>query len=389
MTRPSLRRRLAITAAVALSALGLLVAAPSASAAREELTAVLANVIEPPEAVLADDGRQHLAYEVQLINRAPYDVTVRHIQALAGGKVVASMAGKGVAAMMAPYGEPKPGATLHRGQGAFVLMDVSFPAKAKLPRRIVHRLQITESEPSPANAKRYFAAPTPVIRRPAVVLTPPLRGPGWIVGNGCCSSLGAHRGAVLPVNGAPHVAERFAIDFVQLTPANRLVDGPIDMLTSYPYFGATIYSASKGKVVGVVDGIPETPAGTFPKNIGAAEAGGNHVVVDMGGGRFAFYAHLQPGSATVKVGQRVQAGQPIGRLGNSGNSDGPHLHFHVMDGPSPLASDGVPYRFTRFSVRGTVTNLVPLTEGAVAAIDPQPTGTRARMLPLDLQIVDF
>ncbi|HZO06051.1 MAG TPA: M23 family metallopeptidase, partial [Solirubrobacterales bacterium] len=184
-------------------------------------------------------------------------------------------------------------------------------------------------------------------------------------------------------------AERFAIDFVQLTPANRLVDGPIDMLTSYPYFGATIYSASKGKVVGVVDGIPETPAGTFPKNIGAAEAGGNHIVVDMGGGRYAFYAHLQPGSAMVKVGQRVQAGQPIGRLGNSGNSDGPHLHFHVMDGPSPLASDGVPYRFTRFSVRGTVTNLVPLTEGAVAAIDPQPTGTRARMLPLDLQIVDF
>ncbi len=375
--------------ATLLAALVVPLLAPSPATAAEELTAVVANVFEAPEAVLADDGRQHLAYELQLVNRAPYDVTVRRIETLAGGKVIGSVAGKRLAATMQPYGAPKPGSTLSAGRGSYVLMDVSLPGKAKLPKRIVHRISISESEPSPANAKRYLAAPSRVIGRPAVILAPPLRGPGWIVGNGCCDAMTAHRAAVLPVNGGTHVAERFAIDFVQLTAANRLVDGPADMLSSFPYFGATVYSAAAGRVVGVQDGIPETPAGAFPKDIGAAEAGGNHVVVDIGNGRFAFYAHLQPGSPTVEVGQRVRAGQPLGLLGNSGNSDAPHLHFHVMDGPSPLVSDGMPYRFTEFSLHGTVTNLDAMTGGAVARVAPKPTGPRARMLPLNNQIVGF
>jgi hypothetical protein len=375
--------------AALLAALVVPLIAPSPARASEELTAVVANVFEAPEAVLADDGRQHLAYELQLLNRAPYDVTVRRVETLARGRVIGSIGGDRLAGMMQPYGAPKPGSTLSAGRGSYVLMDVSLPGETKLPKRIVHRISITESEPSPANAKRYLAAPTRVIGRPAVVLAPPLRGPGWIVGNGCCDSMTAHRAAVLPVNGATHVAERFAIDFVQLTAANRLVDGPADMLASFPYFGATVYSASAGRVVGIQDGIAETPAGAFPKNIGAAEAGGNHIVVDIGKGRFAFYAHLQPGSPMVKVGQRVRPGQPLGLLGNSGNSDAPHLHFHVMDGPSPLVSDGVPYRFTRFSVQGTVTNLDAMTGGAVAKVDPRPRGGRARMLPLNNQVIDF
>lgn len=364
-------------------------AVPAASAAaKEELTPVIARVIATPEAVLADDNRQHLAYELELANRAPQKITVRSIQALAGGRVVGRLGGARIKAMMVPYGAA-PGNVLAGGQGAYVLMDVSFPAQAKLPRRLVHRLRIVESDPSPANANRYLAAPTAVVRRPAVVVAPPLRGPGWVVGNGCCADFTAHRGTVLPVNGRNWVAERFAIDFVQLTPANRIVAGPTDMLGSYPYFGATIYSAAAGKVVGVLDGIPETPAGSFPPSIGAAEAGGNHVVVDIGAGRYAFYAHMQPGSIMVRKGQRVRAGQPLGLLGNSGNSDAPHLHFHVMDGPLPLAANGVPFRFSRFTVRGTLTNLEALTKGAVAAVAPKPRGPVQRRLPLDNQIIDF
>jgi murein DD-endopeptidase MepM/ murein hydrolase activator NlpD len=162
------------------------------------------------------------------------------------------------------------------------------------------------------------------------------------------------------------------------------------MLSSYLYFGDPIYSATKGKVVAVVDGIPETPAGGFPPNPTAQTAGGNHVVVAMGAGRYAFYAHLQPGSVMVKVGQRVQTGQVLGLLGNSGNTDAPHLHFHVMDSPSPLASNGVPFRFTDFTVTGTLTNLGPFSEdGAAAAIVPKPRGTHSKMLPLNNQVINF
>src|SRR3712207_8545465 len=52
-----------------------------------------------------------------------------------------------------------------------------------------------------------------------------------------------------------------------------------------------------------------------------------------------FYAHLQRGSVEVEVGDEVQAGDQLGLLGNTGNSSAPHLHFHVMAGPSPVGSD--------------------------------------------------
>lgn len=367
-----------------------MLSAPLTASAEDELTAVTASVLAAPEAVLADDGRQHLAYELTLSNRAPTQVTVRSIKVLAGKKVVGGLAGKDLAAMMSPFAAKKLGNELAPGQGGYVLMDVSFPAKAKLPKRIVHRIAISEQKPSPANATTYVAAPTSVVRTPAVVVAPPLRGPDWVVANGCCDAFTAHRGTVLPVNGANHVAERFAIDFVQVGANGRIFDGPGDMLSSYLYFGDPVYSSTNGKVVGVVDGIPETPAGSFPPNPTAQTAGGNHIVVAMGKGRYAFYAHLQPGSITVKKGQRVRTGQVLGMLGNTGNSDAPHLHFHVMDSPSPLASNGVPYRFTNFTVNGTMTNVGPFSEdGAVATIAAKPRGPRGKMLPLNDQVIDF
>jgi hypothetical protein len=359
--------------------------------ARERLTAVVGQVNSTPEAVLGDDRRRHFAYELELVNRAPTKVTVKRIEVLAGGRVVDTMSAKQISVLMSPYAGRGLGNELKGGQGGYVLMDVSFPAKGRLPRRLVQRITIAERHPSPANAKTYLIAPTPVVGRPAVVVAPPLRGPGWVVANGCCASFTAHRGTVLPVNGANHVAERFAIDFVQVDPMGRLFEGPLSQisLSSYPYFGDPVHSATGGRVVRILDGVPETPAGGFPPHPTAESAGGNHVVVDMGRGRFAFYAHLQPGSIRVRVGQPVRVGEVIGLLGNSGNSDGPHLHFHVMDGPAPLASDGLPYRFSRFRVEGTLVNLPDFEKGAVARVERRPRGLRAKMLPLDNQVIDF
>jgi hypothetical protein len=117
--------------------------------------------------------------------------------------------------------------------------------------------------------------------------------------------------------------------------------------------------------------------------------GGNYVVVDIGGGHFAFYAHLQPGSLTVKVGDRVRQGQVLGLLGNSGNSDFPHLHFHLTDSPSPLASDGLPYEFTSFSSDGTLANGQEVLAGEAAILDPTLSGAHTRQLPLELEVIRF
>jgi murein DD-endopeptidase MepM/ murein hydrolase activator NlpD len=62
--------------------------------------------------------------------------------------------------------------------------------------------------------------------------------------------------------------------------------------------------------------------------------------------------HLQPGSLQVKLGDKVKAGQVLARLGNSGNSDAPHLHFQLMNGNSPVGAEGIPYEFETFTQIG-------------------------------------
>src|SRR4029077_19752002 len=72
---------------------------------------------------------------------------------------------------------------------------------------------------------------------------------------------------------------------------------------------------------------------------------GNCVVIDHGDGEFSLLAHMKRGSVKVKKGDRVKMGDPIGQLGNSGATTGPHLHYHLMAGPKLLLSDGLPAQF--------------------------------------------
>ena len=102
---------------------------------------------------------------------------------------------------------------------------------------------------------------------------------------------------------------------------------------SYHCFGVEAHAIADGAVVEVKDGIPEN----MPRNekpavpITLETVAGNHVNLDLGGGVYAMYAHLQPGSIRVKVGDKVTAGQVIGLVGNTGNSSEPHLHFQLMN----------------------------------------------------------
>ena len=175
--------------------------------------------------MLASDGRVHLAYELLLINRSfnpPAKVTVTGVEALAGKRAVGALAGARLAAVMVPFGTGKPGVALNGGEAAYVLMDVTFKPGATLPRRLRHQLSFAVEPPNETVASTYPAAPTAVADRPAVVIAPPLRGDGWVVGNGCCAELTSHRSALLPVNGALEASERYAIDFIHVQP-----NGPV------------------------------------------------------------------------------------------------------------------------------------------------------------------
>jgi murein DD-endopeptidase MepM/ murein hydrolase activator NlpD len=305
----------------------------------------------------------------------------------ATGRVLATLDADAVAAVMVPFGAA-PGPTLGPGRTGFILMDASLPAATRLPARLAHDFNLTY-DPDQGLPNQQRSGLTNVAREPAPVIGAPLEGPRWVDVNGCCAGPNSHRVAVNPINGAFYVSERFAIDFAQLTVDRRIYQGNPGLLSSYPSYGADISSVSRGVVVSTQDGIADNaPVGSLPP-FSLETVGGNYVVVSMGGGHFAFYAHLQPGSLTVEVGDRVKQGQVLGSLGNSGNSDFPHLHFHVTDSPSPLASDGLPYEFRSFNSEGTLANGQQVLAGEAAILDPTFSGPHSHRLPLELQVISF
>jgi murein DD-endopeptidase MepM/ murein hydrolase activator NlpD len=141
----------------------------------------------------------------------------------------------------------------------------------------------------------------------------------------------------------------------------------------------------------VADGIVAATKDSIPENVPGANSravpitletvGGNHVIVDMGNGRYAFYAHLQPGSLRVKKGDRVRRGQVLGLVGNSGNSTEPHLHFHLSDSPSPLGSEGVPYVHEQFEVVGRCRSMMQCSTA--------PSETLRRQIPTGKMVIRF
>jgi murein DD-endopeptidase MepM/ murein hydrolase activator NlpD len=209
-----------------------------------------------------------------------------------------------------------------------------------------------------------------------------------------------HRGDQAPGSTARPAAGRIggaalpAIDYIQLTPDGRLFIGDRTKLESYPYYGAEIHAAAGGPVVAVVDNLPDQVPGANPTGLSLDEYRGNHIVQDIGGGSYAFYAHLKPGSIRVKVGDKLTTGQPIAALGNSGNSSAPHLHFHVMSTPDPLMSNGLPFTFEKFRLDSRVASLDALSQlentgGPVQLQTGFPGGDQANVMPLDLDVMTY
>jgi murein DD-endopeptidase MepM/ murein hydrolase activator NlpD len=166
--------------------------------------------------------------------------------------------------------------------------------------------------------------------------------------------------------------------------------------SNYVGYGAPVFAAASGAVVSVLNDVPENVPTEPPQNITIENAAGNHVIVDIGGDRFVTYAHLQPGSVPVRKGDRIHRGQYLGKVGNSGSSAGPHLHFQVSDSASNGAatSSGKPYVMSSFELVGrllneeawlSLTTVVPAEIGPAA---PPPTERRLQ-LPIVADIVVF
>ena len=141
------------------------------------------------------------------------------------------------------------------------------------------------------------------------------------------------------------------------------------------------------------DGLPEQPPNSLPEGIDPAETTGNQVIVQVRPDTWAVYAHLQPGSIAVAVGDEVVAGQGLARLGNSGNSIAPHLHFGLLDGPEPRTANSMPFVLDHYTLSDAVD---PASyRAAFAGTGPLELRTditpsaRSGTLPLNLAVIDL
>ena len=163
------------------------------------------------------------------------------------------------------------------------------------------------------------------------------------------------------LNGQLINGQRFAIDWKRTNDKGEFYEGDKTKNESYVDYGEPIYAVADGTITSTLDELDANAPGVLPANdpvlgpkITVETVDGNHIVQDIGGGVWAFYAHLQKGSLLVKPGDKVKKGQVIAKLGNTGNSNASHMHFQLMNGPSVLGSDGVPYVIDRFSYDGQV-----------------------------------
>jgi Peptidase family M23 len=262
-----------------------------------------------------------------------------------------------------------------------------------LPGRLSHRIRYTLAPDDPLRAlvqSELIRGPRVTVdSRRALIVAPPLRGSGWLVLNGCCSTAeSSHTLVRLAVNGSElRHQELFHIDWVR-EEGGRAFTGDGSALREHFAFGAAVSSATSGVVTSARDGLadqtpailPAPPGGLTPSSFA-----GNYVVVRVRADVYAAYVHLERGSVAVKVGERVRTGHRLGALGNSGNSTAPHLHFGFLDGPNPLTATALPFEFDRFTLVGSFPGN-PFT-GPIRVSGP--SGPRKSAEPLLANVVNF
>ena len=316
-----------------------------------------ARVPKPPTLASGPAG-DVLVYELHVTNLERQSITWTALD-IADASTGVRLALLGDSALSRDIQRPAMGAvpfaqrmTLAAGLRAVLFVSVSVPASSA-PPALRQSLTFKDS----LGMRTLTLADLPVVRE-AAVLGPPLRGGPWLAANGPSNGSG-HRRALLPIGGRPVIAQRFAIDYVLVDTAFATHKG--DSLDNSRYYAHAldVLAVADGIVAAIKDSIPENVPGINSRAVPITleTVGGNHVVLELGGGRYAFYAHVRPGSIRVKLGERVKQGAVLAKLGNSGNSTEPHLHFHLADAIAPLGSEGLPYVHPSVEIVGACTTI--------------------------------
>jgi len=373
---------------IALAAVFVLVFVPGTMpAAAKTTTALHVESSNPPYAVFGSDGRLHVEYDLVLTNAFVGPATLDAVAVRADGKPALTLTGDALTAATHTLLTSDATVTIAPASTAFTQVDLVVRGRTA-PKRITNRVAYTIPADAPSRSViGSTVSASPVLRtdpRPPTVISAPLSGAGWVNVNGCCNDpTSPHRETLLASDGDWVTPELFAIDWIREVDG-RFYSGDGTQNTDWVGFGEPIHAVADGTVVLTRDGLPDIPPMTKNPGLRTPEDyAGNNVIVAIGHGRYAVFDHLVRGSVRVRRGQRVRAGQVVGKLGNSGNTDGPHLHFGIEARPDSLAQ-GLPFEIDDFVLEHTVSAASP---GQVTLI-----GTPKRLhraLPLIRSVATF
>jgi len=392
---------------------------------RTAFSVFAASVLTKPAPVAATDGKVHIVYELVLTNVTPAKLRIDAVQVRNARtqRVLLSLRHKALAADVRPVGGAEAsgpgdsedltrlhdraaaastsqagGVTVASSQSVIVWLDVRVRNYAAVPEVLAHRVIASFVSPPPGAPPLppQSLIRVPTVRHRPIVLGPPVGAGDWYASEGCCDPATHHRGGLASINGRLLVPQRFAIDWYRLDSHHRAWVGSPSRLSSYLSYRQPAIAAAAGTVVRTQDGLPNNPDIPRPPMIPPIQnTVGNHVVLRVAPGVYLLYAHFQPGSLRVHVGERVRRGQVLGLIGTSGNSTTPHLHFQVMTTPTFFPTDSPPYVFGRFTVLGHVTKRIwddnlGLQPTGVLPFTPAPQRTiRRREMPLDREVISF
>jgi hypothetical protein len=320
-------------------------------------TAILVSPIHEAQVVRGDDGMDHVEYDLLVVSVFSEPVTLSSVVVLdPSGKQLMRMDGDGLAAATQTLFSKTPSPVVPASAAVSVDVDLTLPPGAA-PERVTHRIAYTLAPDSMDKAMidrpEVDGPEVAVNRQPAIVLRPPLAGDGWLVTSGCCKP-NVHRDERVAINGARiETAETFAIDWGKVR-GDRLFDSDGKTVEQFYGFGEDVLAVADGAVIAIHDGMSDaTPfVAMTPKS--TSDYGGNNVMLEIAPNVFAWYAHLRQDSIQVKVGDAVKVGESIGKLGNTGPSSGPHLHFGLLDKPDPIAGRSLPFVLDSFALVGAV-----------------------------------
>jgi len=359
-----------------------------------QLTPLTAAVLAAPQAVLGSDGAKHLVYEVRIENATDQRFTFNTIEVLDDrGVVLLHLDSQAIATRLSLGGQRGRESNVLEGfQFGVAFLHVTIPGETPVPSSLAHVIAgysaLISSDVSMRIAKTHVNSSEPTL------LAAPLQGGGYLAGDACCDNV-RHARALLPLDGRFFLGQRFAVDWEQIDDTGHVFRGDPKDVHSYKIYGKPVFAVADGEVVATENELYDQTPGALPQNLPLKDVDGNFAIIKLRDGVYAVYAHMVRHSVTVNAGDRVHRGQQIGKVGNTGNTQAPHLHFQLMDRPSTLAANGLPYVFERYEV--TAVDLAGTEDfdraestGTPLTLTPENPPIQGRQsLPLDLTIVTW